>query len=304
MTATRPLLALGAALVAFALAACQPVPQPFRHDEGTAATLMEMPGTRGVVVLPVADAPPATARALAEATVAELIERGVPAFTDRGNRSSLFLLGQIVDPGRDAHIAWTLQDPEGQEVARFDQSIEGTPIAPWAAAEPDLMARMGGAAAERVVAAIEPPPPVAVEDPPIFVGPVIGVGEVVAERMRAAVRQSLARLGARTSPGSSTDTLIALGEVEISGEEGDQGPRTVRVAWSLYDPHDTKIGTIRQARTLPAVEGQRDWAPVVREAGTAAAAGLYQLVQAIDWSHGFAPPPPEARESDPPGQGR
>ena len=275
-------------LLVATLAACQPVPRPFSHGGAPPAELLDIPGPRGIVVLPVADAPPGTADALARAMVSRLIDAGIPAFVGRGNRSSLFLLGQVVDPGSEAHIAWTLQDPDGREIGTFRQSIEGTPVGPWASAEAALMDRLVEAAVPRVVALVEPAAARPVEVPPIHVGPVAGVAEAVGERMRSAVRQSLSRLGARTSVGADGRALIALGEVRIAGEAG--AAQQVEIAWSLYDPQDVKVGTIRQERTLPPVDGRRDWSPVIREAGAASAAGLYELVHAIDWSGGFAGP--------------
>ena len=68
------------ALAILLVAACQPVPRPFEHDRSEANELLRLTDTRGIVVLPVADAPPDTAHRLADEMVASLIDLGIPAY--------------------------------------------------------------------------------------------------------------------------------------------------------------------------------------------------------------------------------
>ncbi|MBO6783140.1 MAG: hypothetical protein JJ899_07705 [Alphaproteobacteria bacterium] len=270
--------------------ACQPVPRPFEADRATPNALLKLPDARGIIVQPVAHAPPVTADALAEQMVAALQDRNVPASRTGGNKSSMVLTGTLIDPGYDAMIAWTLLDPDGAEIGRYEQIIEGTPIEAWASADPELITGLARAAADPVAGWVQTATIREVRAPPIYVGPVAGTNPADAERLRTALRQALRGLGTRTAPAASDETLIARADVRIT--ELADTRKEVAIAWRIEDPFGTEIGKIDQASPVPGEMVDRKWGQLARQAGVAAAAGMTELVSRIDWSQGFMPPAP------------
>lgn len=275
--------------LALAVAACQPVPRAFERAPGETNALLRLDDTRGIVVLPVADAPPATARGLAEGMVASLLDRGIPAYVGTGNRTSLFLVGEVIDPGRDAHIAWTLYDPEGAVVGRYKLTIEGTPIDLWAAADPQLMAALSDRAAARIAPFVQHAVAAEVTPPPIFVAGVRGAPTARGKSLEAALRQSLRRLGARVAAEETEETLVAAATLTLTELAGAQ--TEIAISWSVSDPNGTEIGRIDQSSPFSTELVRTRWPALAVEAGLAAAAGIIEMVSRIDWRDGFVPPP-------------
>ena len=276
------------------LTACQPVPRVFERAPDSENGLLRLSDSRGILVRPVVDAPAATADGLARKMVEALIERDVPAFLTSRNRSSMTLTGTVIDPGRDAHIAWVLYDPQGEEIGRYEQTLEGTPIAPWAQADPSLLETFATGAAPQIAAYIQEDVKAEVVTPAIFVGAVSGAPANGGPRLEAALRQGLRRLGARVATVPSDETLIATAEVRVSPMPNDR--REVAIAWAVADPFGAEIGKIDQASPFATSVVENSWGELAREAGLAAAAGMVELVSRIDWRDGFVAP--ETEEDD------
>jgi hypothetical protein len=270
------------------LTACQPVPRVFERAPGSENGLLRLSDSRGILVRPVVDAPAATSDGLASEMVEALIEHDVPAFRSSRNRSSMILTGTVVDPGRDAHIAWVLYGPQGEEVGRYEQSIEGTPIEPWALADPALMESFAADAAPQIAAYIQDDVKAEVVTPAIYVGSVSGAPANGGTRLQAALRQGLRRLGARVATAPSDETLIATAEVRVIPIPDDR--LEVAIAWAVSDPFGAEIGKIDQASPFAKSVVENSWGELAREAGLAAAAGMVNLVSRIDWRDGFVAP--------------
>ncbi|MDA0787623.1 MAG: hypothetical protein O3B37_15185 [Proteobacteria bacterium] len=279
-----------------ALTACQPVPRVFERAPDSENGLLRLSDSHGILVRPVVDAPAATADGLAREMVAALIDRDVPAFRTSRNRSSMILTGTVVDPGRDAHIAWVLSDSQGEEVGRYEQSIEGTPIEPWAQADPALMQNFAAAAAPRIAAYIQENVDAEVVTPAIYVGAVNGAPGNGGMRLQAALRQGLRRLGARVASTPSEETLMASADVRVTSMPDDR--LEVAIAWAVADPFGTEIGKIDQASPFAKSVVDNNWGELAREAGLAAAAGMVDLVSRIDWRNGFVAPEPGKDDGD------
>lgn len=276
------------------LTACQPVPRVFERAPGSENSLLRLSDSPGILVQPVVRAPAATADGLAREMVEALIERDIPAFLRSRNRSSMVLTGTVIDPGRDAHIAWVLHDPQGEEIGRYEQTIEGTPIEPWAQANPALMAAFADGAAPRIAAFIQEDVKAEVVTPAIYVGAVEGAPANGGKRLQAALRQGLRRLGARIATESSDETLTATAAVTMSPIANDRVE--VAISWAVADPFGAEIGKIDQASPFARTVVEDSWGELAREAGLAAAAGMVDLVSRIDWRDGFVAP--EGREGD------
>ena len=270
------------------LTACQPVPRVFERPPGSENGLLRLSDSRGILVQPVIDAPAATADGLAREMVEALIKQDVPAFRRSRNQSSMILTGTVIDPGRDAHIAWILYDPSGAEVGHYEQNIEGTPIEPWALAEPELMAAFATKAAPKIAAYIQDDVKSEVVTPAIYVGTASGAPANGGMRLQAALRQGLRRLGARVAVTPGDETLTATAEVRMTPITEER--TEVAIAWVVADPFGAEIGKIEQASPFANGVIENRWGDLAREAGLAAAAGLVDLVSRIDWRDGFVAP--------------
>lgn len=275
-------------LLLIALTACQPVPRVFERAPGGDPELLRLSDSPGIMVEPVVDAPPAAAQGLAREMVEALIKRDVPAYMGSKNRSSMILTSRVIDPGRDAHIAWVLQNPAGEVLGRYEQSIEGTPIPAWATGEPALMAAFASRAAPQIADYVQDEVKGEVVTPAIHVGDITGAPEGGASRLQAALRQGLRRLGARVAAESSDETLTASAIVRMTPLAGDRVE--VAIGWAVADPFGVEIGRIDQASPFARRVVENSWGELAREAGLAAAAGMVDLVTQIDWRDGFVAP--------------
>jgi hypothetical protein len=276
-------------LLVMALAGCQPVPRPFDDVRKSPNDLLKLSDTRGIMVLPVTDAPPNTARELAAQMAAALIKQNLPAFVSGASRSSMVLSSAVIDPGRDAVIGWTLVDPDGKEIGRHEQILEGTPVELWARADPELMTTLANIAAPSIAVMVQDEQVHEVFAPPVFVGDVRGTNPRDTIRLQSALRRALRGLGTRVATARSDKTLVATANVAITPLPKDQ--REVAIAWAVSDPFGTEVGKIEQASPFSRTAVEQKWGQLAREAGVAAAAGIKQLISQIDWSKGFLPPP-------------
>jgi len=271
-----------------ALTACQPVPRVFERNADEDNGLLRLTDSLGIIVEPVVAAPPATAQGLAREMVAALIDRNVPAYMGSRNQSSMVLAGRVVDRGREAHIVWVLRDRNGAVIGEYDQSIEGTPIAPWADGDATLMAAFAERAATRIAGFIQEDGKGEIVMPAIHVGEVNGAPQGGTTHLQAALRQSLRRMGARVAKKPGKEALTASANVHLTPLDGDRVE--VAIGWIVADPFGFEIGRIEQASPFARRVVEERWGELAREAGLAAAAGMVDLVSRIDWREGFLRP--------------
>lgn len=275
-------------LVLTTLVACQPIPRPFEADRKAHNSLLQRSGFRGIRVLPVVDAPPKTDRKLAAGIVNALLDQNVLAFVHGGNRSSMTLVGKVIDRGQNATIAWTLFEFDGTEAGRHNQSIEGTPADQWLAGEPKLIAGLATRAATPIATMVRGYEVPEVKAPPIFVGMVSGTTASEAIRLQAALRQALRKFGTPIANTPSDKALVATADVTFTPLDDELSE--VAITWVIQDPFKTEIGKINQANPIARTVIEQNWGHLSRQAGIAAAAGIIELASQIDWSQGFLSP--------------
>lgn len=277
--------ARAAALVAVVVAGCQPLPQPFSHAGQPDRALLALPDHGGIIVLPVSDAPPATADALASAMVEALHAANVPASRGGGNRDSAFLQGRVEDNGRDARVVWDLHAGDGTLIGSAPLTIEGTPIAQWAAAEPALMTRLAATSVAAIAALIQDDAPVEVAAPRIVVLPIEGAPGDGDVRLGEAVRTALTAVEIEVADAVAAvndgRTLSLAGRVDIA-EAGAAG-QAVEISWTVLDPAGRQLGVIRQANLVPAGSLDGGWDEVAEAVAAGTAEGVADLLTRIEW---------------------
>lgn len=263
------------------LAACQPVPQPFSHVETGDSVLLDLPDSGGIVVLELADAPPAAATGLANAMATALARRNVPAGTGSGNSRSHFLQGSIEDDGRDAAIVWTLQDPHGEIVETMRQSIEGTPIEPWANGDPALMERLAERAAPQIAALVQGRVPVENVLPGVRILPVAGAPGAGNRQLAYALRRHLAAFGHEIVEDAGQQDIVVRGTVAVSPPSN--GRQQATLDWRVLDHEGKEVGKIMQSNPVAAGSLDGSWGEIADIAARGAAEGIDALIRRIDW---------------------
>lgn len=285
-----------ATVLLLALAACQPVPQPFAHDGAPDTRLLGLPDSGGIVVLPIEDAPPVTSAALTAALANALQKANVPANTRGGNRASAWLHGRVVDDGRNARVEWELATADGRSLGTVSRSIEGTPVADWAAGEPRLMAAIAGNAAPAIAALVQEQAPGEVRVPAVYVQPVEGALGDGSPRLRAAMRTALATRLVQTAEVPDNSTLVLAGRAEVGPATGTPPLRRLRLVWTVFDPYGIEVGKIEQQNEVAAAALETGWSAIAAEVARDASIGIARMLRGIDWRAGFAGAAEQSRE--------
>ena len=257
-----------------AAAGCQPLPQPFAHNGSFDKALLELPDYSGIIVLPVSDAPEPTATALAEAVAAKLREANVPASTTGGNRRSAFLLGRVEDDGYAARIVWELIDSVGFVIGERIQSIDGTPMAAWRAADAGLMAKLSGGIGPEVAGLVQDVQPAELTSLRVSVPVVEGAPGDGDKSLVSALRQALtgARVDVREMPG------VAAIRGQISLIPADPGQEEVRISWIVSGPDGRELGVVTQVNMVLTGSLDGSWGGVAQNVATAAVPALLELL--------------------------
>lgn len=260
-----------------AIAGCQPVQRPFEGFAPPDPALLELRDRGGIVILPVADAPPAVADGLAKALVEALRSESVPAVTGGGNRESAFLQGRIDDPGHDAAIVWELFAGDGKQIGEHRQLIEGTPVRAWAIGEPKLMRSLAQEGAGPIAALMRGGPLLEVPRERIVLAQVEGAPGDGNGSLTTAMRAALA--GEVELVAEGTTALRLEGQVRIGRIENET--QRVTITWTLKDGAGEELGQVSQSNTVPARSLDGAWGEVALAVADWAASGILDLLDEV-----------------------
>ena len=286
----RPVLAVLAAGIL--LAACGQLPRPFQPEDKSGNALLNLRDGAGIVVQPIAGAPTAGGQILAEALVARLRDRDIPAGTENGNLGSRHLMGRAaVRPlpgGREEILLyWEMREPDGGRTGILTQRREQAAGA-WAAGAPALLETLAEALAPEVAALVQDPalassPRVKAAAIPGFPGARLVVLQIpgapgdAAHSLPSALEAALQAAKLPVADRIGDNDLLILGDVAVGPKDGDL--QTVAIRWSLVSARDDReLGEIAQQNVVPAGSLDGPWGPVADEVARAAASGLLDLL--------------------------
>lgn len=286
----RPVLAALAAGIL--LAACGQLPRPFQPEDKSGNALLNLRDGAGIVVQPIAGAPTAGGQILAEALVARLRDRDIPAGTENGNLGSRHLMGRAaVRPlpgGREEILLyWEMREPDGGRTGILTQRREQAAGA-WAAGAPALLETLAEALAPEVAALVQDPalassPRVKAAAIPGFPGARLVVLQIpgapgdAAHSLPSALEAALQAAKLPVAERIGDNDLLILGDVAVGPKDG--GLQTVAIRWSLVSARDDReLGEIAQQNVVPAGSLDGPWGPVADEVARAAASGLLDLL--------------------------
>lgn len=271
-------------LLLAALVACQPVPKPFSHEGAPPRELLRLPDSRSVAVLPLTDRAGQPLELLTKQMVAALQAQEIAAGYGAGGKTSYLLLGRFTVSPASPALVWTLQTQQGDRIGTVVQPLDTLINPPSPDAEREAFDR----AARQLAALIHDEPAREVVPPAVYVGEVAGAPGDGNSRLRAAIEQMLPRAGVQLAPHTAADSLVVTGTVRVAAPR--DGAQLVEIAWTVWDPYGTEVGTIAQQRPVAAGSLDANWGLVANEAALAGAAGIADMIRQIDWSQGFGPP--------------
>jgi hypothetical protein len=286
----RPVLAVLAAGIL--LAACGQLPRPFQPEDKSGNALLNLRDGAGIVVQPIVGAPTAGGQILAEALVARLRDRDIPAGTENGNLGSRHLMGRAaVRPlpgGREEILLyWEMREPDGGRTGILTQRREQA-AGTWAAGAPALLETLAEALAPEVAALVQDPalassPRVKAAAIPGFPGARLVVLQIpgapgdAAHSLPNALEAALQAAKLPVAERIGDNDLLILGDVAVGPKDG--GLQTVAIRWSLVSARDDReLGEIAQQNVVPAGSLDGPWGPVADEVARAAASGLLDLL--------------------------
>lgn len=289
---------VGVTVLLILLAGCQPLPRPFAGAGSAPNNLLDLAGSGGIVVRPVAGEPAASDGRFAAAVAAALRDAGIPAATEGGNGASLTLEGRAVGPAirdgagptsLDLTLYWALTGPDGRDAGRDEQRLT-VPAGAWQGGDPALFAFVAEKAAQRIarlvqgdVAPAAPPRP-AVK---LVVWPVDGAPGDGGPALTGAIKAALRRSGLALRPVADDDTLVLLGSVHRAPVAN--GQERVSIRWTLIRPDGHEVGSVDQENRVPTGRLDGSWGPVALAIAENAAPGIQALVEAATPHGGGAP---------------
>lgn len=277
------------ALLVMALAACQPLPQPFQPaaSKKTANPLLELPDRSGIVVRPVQGMPEDIGTALAREMATALIDRNLPAFTEEANPSSLVLTGQAIAaprPGksRQVQVIWRISARDGTQ--RGEHTLDmTTDQTDWTDASPAVLRAIAQKSAAKIAEIVQGP---AERDRTadrvertLHVWKIDGAPEPAAALLRQELETALRRRALRVSSKMRDDSIIVLGTVTLA--PALKGQRQLGLEWAVMSPDGRSLGKLQQKNTVTADALETDWPKIARVIAIGAAEGIGDVLEKI-----------------------
>jgi hypothetical protein len=274
-------------ILLLALAACQPLPQPFAEDRPKVGSALLTPRDgAGIEVQPVTGAPAPLAEALAVA----LRDADVPAYTESANRASLKLVGTAREVAQSAGTArielrWELFEADGSSAGTHAEAIDAD-LAAWRGGNGDVLARLAKAAAPRIAALLQEDGAVdrGNGEPSVLVRPVAGApgdgSRSLARAMVASLQQAKVAVTDK-EPGAGLGAKLFVVSGNVSLTAAGEGKQKVTVSWILFDPKGLQVGQVSQSNAVPAGSLDGRWGEIAYAVANAAAGGIVALLERL-----------------------
>ena len=271
------------AMLGAALAACAPLPQPFKPAEKSAA-LWSGESDAGlstwgsVAVRPPDGLPASLSSALVDGIVEGLHAREVPASARPASRSSVVLEGQV--SAVSGALRWVLLAPGGETALRFEEPAPG---GSWRGATARDLAAIAERTAGRIAAALAPTAAEARAAPgtttPVVVAGVQGAPGAGGPALARAMRRSLAGAGVAVADVPNEATVQILGRVSVESGGAAAGDAAVAIAWTVLRPDGSRIGTVTQSNRVRWARLAGSWTSLAEAVASAGAPGIAELLR-------------------------
>ena len=265
------------------LAGCGPLPKPFKASAGAGAVnpFIAMQDSAGVVVAPLAGAPPAVAGPMAEIMAAALRREDIPATTGSAIKDAYLLEGQANFARSAVSIDWSLSDAQGAVVESLTTE-HLVPAAAWRAGATEMLEALAAVAAPAIARTLQAnPPAVAVKGRPtlavVAVAGAPGNGDTALKLAFEAVLRG-AGLPIAADPREAAVRIFGTVEVIALGA----GKEQVRITWNLLDAKDNEIGVLNQSNTIKSGRLDGQWGSLAYDVTYAMVDSVARMLRAID----------------------
>ena len=289
---------LAIAVLAHAVSACQPLPQPFRPDASKkiANPLIALGDKSSVVVRPVEGMPADSGTVMAREMAAALVDHNLLAFAEDGNSSSLVLTGQVIATSRDRthsqiRIIWRLLERNGTKRAEHALDIAALKTA-WTGTSPSLLRRIAQKSAEKIAKFVQNS---SERDQTadrvkrrLYVGKIVGAPETAGALLRSELETALRRQALRVSSKVRKGSVVIVGTVNLA--PGAKGLRQLSLEWVLMSADSGDLGKLRQKNSVTPDALENQWPKIAGGIALGAAQGIGDLLRKIPESALRAPP--------------
>ena len=271
-----------ALLLPLALAACQPLPQPFQHGDLADNPLVRLKDGPGVSLRPIEGLDLHISDEITSAVVDAFAAQDVPASAVIGNRASFRLTGKgamasQLGGSNELVVDWQLADAGGRTLAerRQQATIEAGP------ARRRSFARMAELLVGDLMPQLAEPRLKAALPEAVLVFSVDGAPGDGGISLKQALEYVLMKNGVPLAQPREDNVLVVSAQITMGKPEA--GAQAIAIRWSLHGPDGKEIGTVTQANTVPAGSLDHAWGDTALAVAEAAYDGLGALFQRV-WS--------------------
>ncbi|MDA0229144.1 MAG: hypothetical protein O3B21_03040 [Proteobacteria bacterium] len=253
-------------LCAVVLAACGDLPRPFQPvDKASPEALEEAFGPRaGVFVEPIPGMPEADSARLSGDLVLALRALDVAAGRHASNRASYRI---SAEPGTAGAMRWSLAEPSGKVIFRFDDHGD---------------ADRAAIVAQSFAAILNPAPPApASAGLSLAVQPVDGAPGDGRQALTQAMRQALVQSGFISAESLENASFIVLGSVYVAEAPDSHLHQSITVDWAVLTADGVRIGTVSQSNVLPLGALDGGWGEIARVVAENGAQGIVAMLARV-----------------------
>lgn len=256
-------------LTALVVAACGPVPQPFRQ---AAPTLLAENRTS---LLPILVKPVEGMPGLAEAVSRSLLKEDLAASTTAAGSAVMVLEGRMDTPAMFRRLGWRVTSPSGEDLGRFLLPLTGTPDDPAAI---ERMARSAAALVARMLRGDDSGLADLEARPLVQLAAIQITGNFDAFMLARAMQDALTGQGFRVVDSGARFRI--LGELRvIDGQAGRDS--VVEVVWKVVDGAGKELGTVSQGSPVAREILESPMAPLARQIASAGAEGIAEVIHQL-----------------------
>ena len=269
-----------AALLLAVLCACQPLPQPFQHDQTGENPLVRLKDGPGVSLTPIEGLDLHLSDEITSTVVDAFAAQDVPASPVIGSRASFRLSGKgamVTGPGGRSAVAidWDLADADGTVLEQHRQQI----ALPEGPARKTSLSGMAQALVAALMPKLAEPKVKSALPEAVLVFGIDGAPGDGGASLKQAIEYVLTKNGVPLAQKNEENVLVVSAQVTMGKPEG--GAQAISIRWTLHGPDGSEIGNVTQANKVPAGSLDRTWGDTAMIVAEAAYDGIGALLQRV-----------------------